>query len=157
VATPTGNPTKWLWDFGDAAIDSVANPTHTYLADGVYDVTLIVSNGCSADTLTLSAAVQINGASAVGDAAPARFGLGRSYPNPFNPSTTIVYHLARPGNVRLEVFDVSGRRVSTLVSGDKSAGRHEAVWRPRDLASGIYFARLSAGQLTDTQRVTLLK
>ncbi len=153
----TGSPTSWLWDFGDAGTDTVANPVHAYVADGTYDVTLIVGNSCSADTLTMVAAVTVNGVSGVGDLARVHFGLDQNYPNPFNPSTTFVYSLEKPGHARLEVFDISGRRVATLVDGDKPAGRHEIAWRPTELASGIYFSRLTVGGKTDTKRVTLLK
>ncbi len=154
----SGSPTSWRWDFGDAGSDTVASPVHTYTAAGVYDVTLIVGNSCSADTLTMSAAVTvIDPASGVGDLAPVRFGLAQNYPNPFNPSTTLVYSLEKPGRARLEVFDMSGRRVATLVDEDTSAGRHEIMWRPAELASGIYFSRLTVGSETDTRRVTLLK
>ena len=154
----SGSPTSWLWDFGDAGSDTVASPVHTYTAAGVYDVTLIVGNSCSADTLTMSAAVTvIDPVSGVGDLAPVRFGLAQNYPNPFNPSTTLVYSLEKPGHARLEVFDMSGRRVATLVDEDTSAGRHEIMWRPAELASGIYFSRLTVGSETDTKRVTLLK
>ena len=155
--TSTGNPTSWFWDFGDATTDTLQHPIHRFLADGVYDVTLIVSNACSADTLTIVGFVTISGVSAVGDQVAARFGLGQNYPNPFNPSTTIVYALEKPGHARLEVYDVSGRRVATLVDGDKPSGRHEITWRPQDLASGVYFARLTVGTESDTRRVTLLK
>ena len=154
----SGSPTAWQWDFGDAGTDTVASPVHTYTAAGVYDVTLIVSNSCSADTLTMVAAVTvIDPASGVGDLASVRFGLSQNYPNPFNPSTTLVYSLEKPGHARLEVFDISGRRVATLVDEDTSAGRHEIMWRPAELASGIYFSRLTVGAESDTKRVTLLK
>ncbi|MCB1182825.1 PKD domain-containing protein [bacterium] len=153
----TGGVTSWLWSFGDGAVDSVASPVHTYTASGDFDVTLIVSNGCTADTLTVAAAIQVNGASGVGDRVAARFGLGANYPNPFNPSTTLVYSLERPGHARLEIYDVSGRRLATLVDADRAAGRHEVVWRPEDLPSGVYFSRLTVAGRTDTRRVTLLK
>jgi PKD repeat protein len=152
-----GDPTSWSWDFGDAGTDSVAAPVHVYAAEGIYDVTLIVANACSADTLTMVAAVQTSALSAAGAPVPARFALAPAYPNPFNPSTTIVYGLARAGHARLEVFDVSGRRVAVLVDGNKGAGEHRQQWRPQGLASGVYFARLTAHGNTATQRLTLLK
>ena len=153
----TGAPTSWHWDFGDATTETVQNPTHTYTVDGIFDVTLIVTNGCSSDTLVMIAAVQASSLSAAGEPVPARFGLAPNYPNPFNPSTTIVYGLASDGHARLEVFDVSGRRVASLVDTQKEAGEHQIQWQPRGLASGVYFARFSANGQTVTQRVTLLK
>jgi PKD repeat protein len=157
TSTATGGPTAWAWDFGDATTDTLANPSHSYAADGTYDVTLIVTNDCAADTLTLVAAVRVNGVTAVGDLQPASFGLAQNYPNPFNPSTTFVYSLEKSGHARLEVFDISGRRITTLVDADKSAGRHEVSWRPEDLPSGLYFSRLTSGTMSATKRVMLLK
>jgi PKD repeat protein/subtilisin family serine protease len=153
----TGSPTSWHWDFGDAGTDTVASPVHTYLTAGFFDVTLIVSNSCSSDTLVMAALVHATDPSGVDDSMPVAFGLGRNYPNPFNPSTTIVFNLEKPGRTRLEIFDVSGRLVASLVDADKSAGRHEITWRPADLASGVYFSRLSSGNQVNTGRVTLLK
>ena len=84
-------------------------------------------------------------------------------PNPFNPSTTIVYDLPRPATVDLVVYDVTGRVVRTLVAaGTVPAGRHEAVWNGRDdagraAASGMYFLRLDAGEYAETRRLTLIR
>jgi hypothetical protein len=85
-----------------------------------------------------------------------------AYPNPFNPVTTIVYDLHRPGSVTLEVFDLAGRRVGTLVEEPLPAGRHQATWsgvdgRGRAVAAGVYFLRLKTADTRDTQRVTLVK
>ena len=153
----TGEVSSWNWDFGDGATDTVPDPTHTYTSGGLYDVTLIVSNGCSVDTLTVAGAVHVNGASGVGDLQDARFALQGNYPNPFNPSTTVVFTLEKKGHASLEVFDISGRRVATLVDEQRAAGRHEVVWRPRNVASGVYFTRLSADGQSATRRMTLLK
>jgi len=155
--TSAGSPTTWLWDFGDATTDTVADPIHAYANDGTYDVILVVGNACSADTLVMAAAVRVNGVSAVAEGTPLRFGLGQNYPNPFNPCTTFIFSLEKPAHTRLEIFDLSGRRVATLVDGGKSAGRHEISWRPVNLASGIYFSRLTAGDRVETRRVILLK
>ena len=152
-----GDVSSWHWDFGDGVTDTIADPTHTYIAPGIYDVTLIVTNGCSADTLTVAGAVRVNGVTGLGDLQDARFALQGNYPNPFNPSTTVVFTLEKASHTRLEVFDISGRRVATLVDGERAAGRHEVLWRPRDVASGMYFTRLWADGQTATRRMTLLK
>ncbi len=88
--------------------------------------------------------------------------LGRAYPNPFNPQTTIEYALPSAQNARLAVYDLSGRLVRILVDGPEAAGRHAVVWRGRDqqgdaLASGVYFSRLEAGGKVLTGRLLLLK
>ncbi|MCB1184131.1 T9SS type A sorting domain-containing protein [bacterium] len=99
----------------------------------------------------------------VGDVVPARTALGGNYPNPFNPRTTIVFELARPGAVELRVYDVSGRLVRTLQAGERfTAGRHEVVWNGRDergaaTAAGVYFVRMRSGDFTAVERMTLVK
>ena len=66
---------------------------------------------------------------------PARLHLGQNYPNPFNPSTIIPYQLPAATQVRLEVFNILGQRVATLVDGERPAGFHTATWNATD-ASG---------------------
>ena len=79
---------------------------------------------------------------------PQGFALGQNYPNPFNPSTVIPYQLAASGYVRLEVFNLLGQRVSTLVDGEQAAGAHTAVWTATDgsgraVSAGVYLYRLT--------------
>jgi hypothetical protein len=83
-------------------------------------------------------------------------------PNPFNPATTIRFSLRESGPVRLEVYDLAGRRVATLVHDDLGAGPHEVVWHGTDddglrAASGVYVCRLHAGGLTENRRLALVK
>ena len=80
---------------------------------------------------------------------PQVFALQANYPNPFNPSTTIRYQLPVGSEVRLEIYDVLGQKVRTLVSGLQSAGFHQTAWNSRDdeegqVAAGVYFYRLEA-------------
>jgi len=88
---------------------------------------------------------------------PRDFALGSAYPNPFNPSTVVPFELASAGPVQLAVYDVMGRRVSTLVNGAMSAGRHSLAWDASGLPSGVYMLRLTAGGKVMTGKVTLLK
>jgi flagellar hook assembly protein FlgD len=88
--------------------------------------------------------------------------LHPSYPNPFNPRTTIKFELNRSGPVDLAVFDVAGRLVKRLVSQPLPAGHHDAVWEGRDsagraAAAGVYFFRLKTNDTVDTKRMTLIK
>jgi Abnormal spindle-like microcephaly-assoc'd, ASPM-SPD-2-Hydin len=83
------------------------------------------------------------------------FRLEAPQPTPFTGSTLIRFQLPRAQRVRLEVFDVNGRRVRTLVNGERSAGVHEVVWKPGVRASGLYFCRLWAGPKSLTQKVVL--
>ncbi|HEX5132139.1 MAG TPA: CHRD domain-containing protein [Candidatus Krumholzibacteria bacterium] len=102
------------------------------------------------------------GATAVGDTPKPATALAQNYPNPFNPSTTIAFTLATTGRVRLDVFDVNGAFVATLVDGELPAGDGGAVWNGRDaagrpVASGVYFYRLAAGATVQTRKMVLLK
>ncbi|MCS6988690.1 MAG: T9SS type A sorting domain-containing protein [Chloroherpetonaceae bacterium] len=90
-------------------------------------------------------------------APPATFALEQNYPNPFNPATTIRYQLPVASDVRLEVFDMLGKKVATLVSERKDAGFHEAVFNAQTLSSGIYFYRLQAGGFAQTKKMMLVK
>jgi hypothetical protein len=67
-----------------------------------------------------------------------------SYPNPFNPSTTINFDLPEPSHISLVVYDVLGRKVAELENGMKEAGYHSTTWNANKVASGIYFARFTA-------------
>jgi hypothetical protein len=75
---------------------------------------------------------------------PQAFALRASYPNPFNPSTTINFDLPEPSHVSFSIYDVLGRRVAELENGMKEVGYHSATWNASDVASGVYFARFTA-------------
>ncbi len=94
--------------------------------------------------------------------APAASYLAQNTPNPFNPSTSIVFGLSSPALVTLSIYDVSGRLVRTLVDGPRGAGVHKEIWDGRDtggraVASGVYFSRLRAGSFTDTKKLVLAR
>ena len=96
-----------------------------------------------------------------GGAVPERFELGANYPNPFNPSTIIPYQLPAPMHVRLEVFNVLGQRIATLVDGARPAGSHTASWEATDaggraVAAGVYLYRLSGGGAHLIRRMVLI-
>ncbi|HET9130974.1 MAG TPA: T9SS type A sorting domain-containing protein [Terriglobia bacterium] len=90
-------------------------------------------------------------------AAPGNFVLQQNYPNPFNPSTNVNFQLPIAVHARLDVFDVLGRRVTTLIDGRLNAGIHHAAFDGSKLASGVYFYRLQAGNFTSTKKLVLMK
>ena len=88
--------------------------------------------------------------------------LAGIYPNPFNPATRVSFRLAVPARVRLEIYDARGVRVATPIDRRFDPGSHTFAWdgasaNGRPLASGVYFARLSAGSATQTLKLLLLK
>ncbi len=83
--------------------------------------------------------------------------LHQNYPNPFNAQTTIQYSLSEPSDVTIEIYDLLGRKIETLINGDQSAGNHQIVWNADSHSSGIYFYRLQAGDAVETKRMVLLK
>lgn len=88
---------------------------------------------------------------------PRSFSLSQNHPNPFNSSTTISYDLPRRSDVRIEIYDILGRRIEMLLNGDQPAGTHSVVWDARDASSGIYFYRIKAGDFAASKSCLLLK
>ena len=94
----------------------------------------------------------------LGIGAPQGFFLDQSFPNPSSSSSTIRFQVGTPSTVRLDVYDVQGRLVQTLVDGEQSAGTHEARWNAADVAAGTYIYRLSVdGELVATRRATIVR
>lgn len=89
---------------------------------------------------------------------PFKYEIGTAYPNPFNPSTTISVSLPLAAPIRVDVYNVLGRRVTTLAEGTLTAGVHKLVWNARGLASGVYFVRAEVpGKVRRMQKVILVK
>lgn len=85
------------------------------------------------------------------------FSLSQNYPNPFNPATSIQYSIAKNEFVSLKVYDVLGREVTTLINEEVSAGNYNVSFNASGLTSGIYFYTLSAGKISQTKSMILLK
>ena len=86
-----------------------------------------------------------------------RFVLSQNYPNPFNPTTTIGYDIPERSLVTLVIYDVLGRRVETLVNGEKQPGHYEVTLDASRLASGVYLYRLQAGSFSETRKLAFVK
>jgi bilirubin oxidase len=91
------------------------------------------------------------------DTNPNTFSLLSAYPNPFNPRTSIQFRVEMQRIVSLQIFDINGRLVKTLVNGKFSPGTHEIQWHAENQASGIYFVQLSQGKILEHQKIILLK
>ncbi|MDP4117550.1 MAG: T9SS type A sorting domain-containing protein, partial [Bacteroidota bacterium] len=88
---------------------------------------------------------------------PAAYSLSQNYPNPFNPNTTIRYSIKDAGVVRIEIFDMLGRKTATIVNEEKPAGNYEINLNGNNLSSGVYFYKLTSGSFTQIKKMQLLK
>ncbi|MGH7598966.1 MAG: FlgD immunoglobulin-like domain containing protein, partial [bacterium] len=114
----------------------------------------------SAETLTVSSTVKVD--DRAGKNIPASYRLEPNFPNPFNPSTTITYTLAKPGLTVLKIYDVLGKEVRLLVDEHQAAGEHTVQWDGKDQAgrsavSGVYIVSIESGAFRASRRITLAK
>ncbi len=93
---------------------------------------------------------------------PTSFTLKQNYPNPFNPETAIDYVVGQSGHIELAIYNILGDKIKTLVSGYQAAGSYTIKWKAdtdggTSVASGVYFYKLTAGDYTETRKMSLLK
>lgn len=93
---------------------------------------------------------------------PDFFQLAQNYPNPFNPTTTISYRLEKTARVDLTIYNTAGQKVTTLLDANQHAGEYQVKWRGENdsgdrVASGVYFYKFRAGDLTQTRKMILLR
>ena len=113
--------------------------------------TIYIDNIFFYEESSSSTTESINSNNAIGE-------LGKNYPNPFNPSTTIDYSLKQQGSVLLQVYNAKGQLVETLVNESQQASSYQVNWNADKNASGIYLYRLKVnGQIVDTKRMILMK
>ena len=91
------------------------------------------------------------------DEIPAVYSLSQNYPNPFNPATEIIYSIPENGFVTLNVYNILGQLVETLVNETKSAGKYSVTFNASKLSSGIYLYRISSGNYLETKKMMLIK
>ncbi|UCE64936.1 MAG: T9SS type A sorting domain-containing protein [Candidatus Zixiibacteriota bacterium] len=85
------------------------------------------------------------------------FSLPQNYPNPFNASTTISYSLPQAADIRIEIYDILGRKLETLFSGPQEAGEHTANWNPGNISSGVYYYRIASEDFNQSRSCLLIK
>lgn len=120
------------------------------------DIILADSNGNGVEVEAQSYNVNFSSLGNSGTAPHTTY-INPAFPNPFNPTAQIEYSIANPGLVQIMVYDASGRLVEELVNEQKPAGATSAVWDASNQASGIYFVKIIAGDLVETQKLMLLK
>jgi len=112
----------------------------------------------SAAVLDKPDAAHLNSRRSPSSADPVKTRLGEIRPSPFSTATSVAFDLARPGHVRLQVYDVLGRLVRTLVTGDQAAGQHRVTWdglnnAGRRVGTGVYLVLFNAGGVTERRTV----
>ncbi len=163
---------------GSGAVAMLTIAIKNTAADGFYDIVFTDEDQTSYDNqlsdslgLTLIIPIQVGGQIVVGDPTgiedhkplPESFVLSQNFPNPFNQQTRISFSLASSGEVGLDIFDILGRRVTTVFSGLAEEGKTEVSWDGRsawgrDVSSGVYYYRLrTAGGESIVRKMTLLK
>jgi hypothetical protein len=93
----------------------------------------------------------------IGSSVPGKYNLHQNYPNPFNPSTNIKYDLIRSGNIKINVYDISGKEIASLVNEFQNAGSYEVLFEASGLSSGVYFYKLETDDFKDVKRMIILK
>ena len=88
---------------------------------------------------------------------PTSFSLNQNYPNPFNAQTEILFSLKQAGHVALDIYDITGAKVTTLVDDNMAAGNHSIIWDASDMASGVYFYKVNANGETQSKQAVLIK
>jgi hypothetical protein len=93
---------------------------------------------------------------------PSSFELAQNYPNPFNPGTRIKFHVPATSMVHLEVFNITGQHIATLLEEKRAGGEHELVWDGRNdlgqpVPSGVYLLSIRAGEFAQTRKMVLAR
>ena len=139
------------WEFADNGLPAVS----IFRMRIVDDLLIVATHGRGVFTVDTSALIT---SIADDDAGlPAVFNLEPNYPNPFNPSTTIEYSLAHSEDVRIEIFDMIGRRVAVLVDDRMPLGVHRVRWDASGFASGAYVVQMTAGSFAESRKMMFLK
>lgn len=133
---------------------ALPTPKMVTLPDGGSGVT---PPGSTAPPTRFQYVVAMVGIQPVSNEIPGEFKLYTNYPNPFNPITKIKFDIAKNTNAKLLVYDVLGRVVETLISGDIKAGRYEIDFDGYSLASGVYFYKLVTNEFVETKKMLMIK
>ncbi|MCD6182582.1 MAG: agmatine deiminase family protein [Candidatus Cloacimonetes bacterium] len=160
--------TDWLTESPDAGTIAAGETTDltvtfdsTELTTGIYTCSLVISDDRREET-TVSVTMNVSGSGVTSPQVPGHSALIHNYPNPFNPETTLTYYVAETAEVSLKIFNIKGELIKTLVDAHRAPGTYNVVWNGTDdaqtsVASGIYFARFSAGTSQSMKKLALMK
>ena len=148
---------SWAWDFGDGNTSSEQYPVHEYENEGTYQVSLVVTTDIGTESVPFVADIQIGTLNISDNNLPEDFGLVKNYPNPFNPNTTIEYYLGESGMVTMNVYDVNGKLIDSIVNTYQVSGKHSIIWQPNNISSGMYYINLVQGMNIDKMKLMYIK
>lgn len=148
---------EWVLKYnGTSDNDDYSNVVTVDANHNVYVTGRSYAAGSNFDFCTIKYSIP-TGISHNGNEVPDKFSLEQNYPNPFNPGTIISFSLPKESNVKLSVFDMSGKEVSELVNSTLTPGNYNINFDGKGVSSGIYFYRLDAGDFTATKKMVLIK
>jgi len=124
---------------------------------GVDRFEYIATDGVLSDTATVFVTVQLDTSVHDERNVPEQYALEQNFPNPFNPSTMMRYHLPAATRVRLEIFNLAGQKLETVIDAVQSAGTKTVRYEARRLRSGVYFYKLTAGDFVETKKMILMR
>jgi hypothetical protein len=130
------------------------------LSDGKYNANLILSsNDPDASSVKIPVIFEVTTGLEYlySNKIPQTYSLGQNYPNPFNPVTHIQYGLPKTGNVKIEIYNIIGQKIKTLLNKQMPAGYHEVEFNAQNLSSGVYLYRIEAGEFQDVKKMILIR
>lgn len=135
-----------------------ASPNHYAEQILYYDrANLFVNSHGEISKLVVSYIMPVIGIEQISSTVPEKFMLEQNYPNPFNPETNINFSVPEKSDVKLAVYDVTGREIAVLVNSSLTAGTYKTEWDAASYSSGIYFYRITGSNFTDTKKMILVK
>jgi hypothetical protein len=152
------NNNRWTWF---STVRSTVNAGKTFgrftdlpAGDGCFDITT-----GNLQALRPNICLSLTPTTGIGNhnSAPVKYSLSQNYPNPFNPGTRINYSIPKAGMVSLNVYDMLGRQVSSLVNEYKTAGSYIVEFNASNLSSGVYYYKLVSGDFSEFKKMTLIK
>ncbi|PLW95424.1 MAG: hypothetical protein C0593_14185 [Marinilabiliales bacterium] len=148
------NPTSWSWDFGDGQTSTDQNPDHTYLEDGVYNVSLTAENAEESNTKTKTSYIQIG----VEGIASSNFVTDIIiYPNPFSENAVLSFSLNNSTFIQVDIIDLTGKSGNSVFSGILNSGEHKISIRQQDLCEGVYFLRIHNENYSYIKKMVILE
>ncbi|MFA8343618.1 MAG: PKD domain-containing protein [Rhodothermaceae bacterium] len=157
VNSSVGYIGSYLWDFGDGTTSTEKDPKHVYENTGTYSVKLIVSYNEVSDTLLKQNYITVLPLTDIENDLPLEYRLDQNYPNPFNPSTVISFEIPEETKVTLEIFNILGQKIKTLVNEVLPAGKYKKEFDASRFSSGVYIYIIKTDKFFETRKMVLTK